>query len=687
MSANAMTVTTTTSTASKKPCGCGGQGGTDHGCGQGCGCGNGAGCGCQSCQPVLYARPQFFAGQLLTEADLQSLGGYVVAKNRLHNRYLFGDGVVCGLSVTCPPCASGKVTVNPGYALDCCGNDIVVSCSAELDINQMVRQLMAKSHRADCGEPCAGTTNQSANTSARMVAPATATTAPGRRYCLYIDYCEQASDPVAPYATGDTCGQATCEPTRIRENFRFELRCPEEQACEPGAIGRFKNCLADSKLAERIVANSAFLKTYLPPIKTALAAIREQPIPVFEESRWKQLKDRTLALKHALAPYGNHMIKDLDEAKLHPVLDNLLLLAGDAARLWLHPDPKLYEGQDQSIQDAADGLLSASEAIPAAAIDRIVHAPLPRAYALALLQLSRELALDLRGQKQQDAAVTAVLSGSKLDYNLLAHGAVLTDRLLAAVFASLSETRDWLQDHLEQAGTHCKLLGDVNAVTLQTPRPGAELSVAGTNNALLAGNVYVPAVDEVLRACLCNALIPDCGVCDDPSVLLACLTVQDCKVTNICNLDRKFVLTAPNLRYWLPICGVGKALEQWCCPTCPVDQRDDARDTAVPLSLRSPREELLALAMGNAPAFMKTAVAAMLATPESDRGPMEALAHIFNKKTPEAAETSAVLDAAKELQGQLQIALADVRTLKREQTRLQSRVAKLEKPKPAEVKP
>jgi hypothetical protein len=594
--------------------------------------------------------------------------------------------VVCGLSVTCPPCASGKVTVNPGYALDCCGNDIVVSCSTDLDINQMVRQLMAKSHRADCGDPCAGTTTQNANTPAGTVVATTGANNHGRRYCLYIDYCEQASDPVAPYATENTCGQATCEPTRIRENFRFELRCPEEQVCEPGAIARFKDCLADSKQAERIVASRAFLKAYFPLIRTALATIREQPLPAFEESRWKQLKDRTLALRQSLAHFGTYIHKDLDEAKLHPVLDDLLALASDAARLLLHPGTKRLTAQDQSIQDAADCLASAADTIPAAGLDHFVHAPLPRAYTTALLQLSRELALDL-GAKPRDAAETATPSGSRLAFNLLAHRVVLNDRMLSAVVAALSETRDWLQDHLEQqGGTHCKLLGDVTAVALQIPRPGAELSVAGTNNALLAGDVYVPAVDEVLRACLCNALIPDCGICDDPGVLLACLTVQDCKVTNICNLDRKFVLTGPNLRYWLPICEVGKALEEWCCPTCPVDQRDDERSAVVPLSLRSSREELLAVAMGTAPAFIRTAVTGMFAPAEANRGPMEFLAPIFSKKTPEAADTTAALDAAKELQIQLQSALADLRTLKREQIKLQSRLAKLESPKPREAK-
>ncbi len=100
---------------SKKSGGCGCGGGGSKGSGSGCSCGGGTDCG--TCNDQAYVRPNFFAGQLLTEEDLQSLSDYVVAKNRLHNRYLFGDGVVCGLEVTCHPCGGGKVIVKPGYAI------------------------------------------------------------------------------------------------------------------------------------------------------------------------------------------------------------------------------------------------------------------------------------------------------------------------------------------------------------------------------------------------------------------------------------------------------------------------------------------------------------------------------------------------------------------------------------------
>src|SRR5262249_54708833 len=75
----------------------------------------------------------FFAGQLLTEDDLNRLEHYVIDKNRLHNRYLIGSGVACGLEVVCSVCddgSRGTVVVKPGYAVSPCGNDIVV-CRTE----------------------------------------------------------------------------------------------------------------------------------------------------------------------------------------------------------------------------------------------------------------------------------------------------------------------------------------------------------------------------------------------------------------------------------------------------------------------------------------------------------------------------------------------------------------------------
>ena len=110
---------------------------------------------CPACGgPECLCRPRFFAGQLLTEEDLNGLDRYIVGKNRLHNRHLFGTGVVCGLNVICTPCdpvANGKVIVEPGYALSPCGNDIVVCKAESVDVCDLINRCQPKAD--DCYRP------------------------------------------------------------------------------------------------------------------------------------------------------------------------------------------------------------------------------------------------------------------------------------------------------------------------------------------------------------------------------------------------------------------------------------------------------------------------------------------------------------------------------------------------------
>lgn len=95
----------------------------------GCGCG----CGCDDCQQgaccrlECLVRPNFYCGQLLTDRDLTAIVDWVQAKASLR-RYRDDWGVVCGLEVTCAVDAQGRrgLSVSRGYAIDCCGRDIVV---------------------------------------------------------------------------------------------------------------------------------------------------------------------------------------------------------------------------------------------------------------------------------------------------------------------------------------------------------------------------------------------------------------------------------------------------------------------------------------------------------------------------------------------------------------------------------
>jgi hypothetical protein len=107
---------------------------------------------CPACGGLeCLCRPRFFAGQLLTEEDLNRLDHYIVEKNKLHNRYLHGWGVVCGLEVFCHPC-EGQVTVTSGYALSPCGEDIVLCANDVVNVCDLIQRCRER-ERLDCEPP------------------------------------------------------------------------------------------------------------------------------------------------------------------------------------------------------------------------------------------------------------------------------------------------------------------------------------------------------------------------------------------------------------------------------------------------------------------------------------------------------------------------------------------------------
>lgn len=89
-------------------------------------------CGCSDCQGdccslECLTKPNFFCGQVLTDDDLKALVDWTNAKGALQ-RFRDGWGVGCGLEVTCSHeiKQQSRVVAAPGYAVDCCGRDIVV---------------------------------------------------------------------------------------------------------------------------------------------------------------------------------------------------------------------------------------------------------------------------------------------------------------------------------------------------------------------------------------------------------------------------------------------------------------------------------------------------------------------------------------------------------------------------------
>ena len=89
---------------------------------------------CASTTAAL-THPRFFAGQLLDAATLQAEQNYHRDKLRRHNRRLHGFGIVNGLGVHVEPTSDsrgGRIIVDPGYAIDGCGEEIAVCARAAL---------------------------------------------------------------------------------------------------------------------------------------------------------------------------------------------------------------------------------------------------------------------------------------------------------------------------------------------------------------------------------------------------------------------------------------------------------------------------------------------------------------------------------------------------------------------------
>jgi hypothetical protein len=160
-------------------------------------------CSCPACTGLqCLERPRFFAGQLLSEADFNSEIDYMLAKQRLHNRYLHGVGTVCGLEVVCSGC-DGQVIIQPGYAIDPCGNDIIVCQQQQFDVLKAIKaccDARKKKSKTGC-DPFQPPSD-----------PGCANTV--QNWCITIQYQETMTQPITPLrGLQKTCSCNTCSST------------------------------------------------------------------------------------------------------------------------------------------------------------------------------------------------------------------------------------------------------------------------------------------------------------------------------------------------------------------------------------------------------------------------------------------------------------------------------------------
>lgn len=162
-----------------------------------------------TCKPGLFGleRVRYFPRQLITADDMTTEQDYFRQRDRRHNRFLHGWGVVCGLSVEAAPDAEHpwRVRICPGYAIGPQGDEITVADPMHFDL---------ASGAGDC-EPC----------QPWPCPPSTSDRGKEQRQPVFlaIRHAECDSRPVRVHPMGCGCDEMLCEYSRVRDDFEFKV--------------------------------------------------------------------------------------------------------------------------------------------------------------------------------------------------------------------------------------------------------------------------------------------------------------------------------------------------------------------------------------------------------------------------------------------------------------------------------
>lgn len=486
------------------------------------------GCGGDVTRSSAFVRPRFFAGQLLTEDDLGLLVDYTTAKGRLHNRSLYGPGVICGLGVTCAPCGGGTVTVHPGHALDCAGNDIVVPCTEQVDVGALVREQRVNALGVDCGENCDDEGD--------------------RRYGLYVRYQETPVEPVAPYATEEPCPSPGCVPSRIQEGFRFVVRYDdfEDHRHNPGT--RLLARIGDLARADRARTRERRLEYYTDALSTAAAGTgRTFRFDAADAQRYATslawLRQHAGGEGPPPPPAAREMTEHVRALAAGVARHDTYDAAGQERLKAQYPDLA-------TVQEARGVLDAACERLRGADPEAAWPDPLHRALAGAVVTETAARVVPEGGDPD-----------APLEVRMVARGTPLSHALRVAFRADLGLIRGWLLARLDQVGEtgDGRLRTEVAAVDvpplLPAPPPDSteKATIAEVQRIAEATAALTAALRRFLTDAACATLSPPCGDCTDTDVLLAELELDGCDVVRVCCGTREQVLPGGGAYgEWLP---------------------------------------------------------------------------------------------------------------------------------------
>lgn len=190
-------------------------------------------CNGHACDLNCIVQPRFFCGQLLTDQDLAAIVTWAEDKFRL-NRFRDGWGIACGLDVRCDHTNPGHIIIEPGYAIDCCGNDIIVCEPASVDLSDACcpeKDPCEKFGEGDDGYGRfrkADVVQQLHEEFVAMSKSDKFQRETGRLYVdIYLNYAEKGTQAVANLRKNGCHHDHACEPTRIQESFTINWRLAE----------------------------------------------------------------------------------------------------------------------------------------------------------------------------------------------------------------------------------------------------------------------------------------------------------------------------------------------------------------------------------------------------------------------------------------------------------------------------
>ena len=177
------------------------------------------------CNLDSLIQPNFFCGQLLTDQDLTTLLRWSQDKFRL-NRYRHGWGVSCGLAVRCDPARSDRVIVTPGYAIDCCGDDLIVNQDTVVDLSMACKSKVQPCLEIDSrNQAQARSTRTARSANFDLVSGLALPVTDLRQVDLYLRYKSVQTDLQTALGRS-ACNQiGECAYSRTREAYDFTLTC------------------------------------------------------------------------------------------------------------------------------------------------------------------------------------------------------------------------------------------------------------------------------------------------------------------------------------------------------------------------------------------------------------------------------------------------------------------------------